>query len=133
MFLSHRRADRALTPLHGFWLLATRVPVLERLSRPFLLKAVTSLRVLLGHGSARPIARLSLEGTRIALGEDAICLLIGALGLAAHAFLHRVHLTLIFLLQLSLQAFVLNVLELAHGKLRLLLRWQLCAGHGKLA
>ena len=133
LFLCHRCADRAFAPLHGFRLLATHIPILERLSRPFLLEAVTSPGVLLGHSSARAIARLSLEGTRIALGEDAICLLVGALGLAAHAFLHHVHLTLVFLLQLSLQTLILDVLELAHRKLWLLLRRQLCARHRQLA
>lgn len=85
--------------------------------------------MLLRRGSSRlrAIRRLTLECTGIALDENAVGLLVGALGFPAHSLLHDIHLALIFFFQLGLQALVLDVLELTHRELWLFLGRQLTA------
>ena len=81
-----------------------------------MLEAVAPPWMLLRCGSSRlrAIRRLTLEGTGIALDENAVGLLVGALGFPAHSLLHDIHLALVLFFQLSLEALVLDVLELAH-------------------
>ena len=93
-FLSHALAEGAfLLQIVLRLLLATRVPP-DWLSRKLLVEAVASPWVLLsGPG---PVARLSLEGTRVTLDEDRVRRLVCALSLAAHSLLHDVHFSLVF-------------------------------------